>query len=148
MDGIEKGGSDLMEMNNQRAIDILQNANLGGVLRQAADYAVELLEAEKQGWLVVLPCKVGDKLYDKSGKVAEVEEFWVDKRNVSAQVHFQCDYDCNECAFNSWHTEYSGENSCDGEYGCAIVPVDELGKSVFLTREEAEAALRGRKEDG
>ena len=99
-------------------------------------------DLEEQGRLVVLPCKVGDKLYDKSGKVAEVEEFWVDKRNVSAQVHFQCDYDCNECAFNSWHTEYSGENSCDGEYGCAIVPVDELGKSVFLTREEAEAALK------
>ena len=79
------------------------------------------------------------------GKVAEVEEFWVDKRNVSAQVHFQCDYDCNDCAFNSWHTEHSGENSCDGEYGNAMVPVDDFGKTVFLTREEAERALEGRR---
>lgn len=40
-----------MDMTNQRAIDILKNANLGGVLRQAADYAIAVLMAaeEKEG---------------------------------------------------------------------------------------------------
>ena len=34
-----------MEMTDQRAIDILRNANLGGVLREAADYAIDVLRS-------------------------------------------------------------------------------------------------------
>lgn len=34
-----------MEMTDQRAIDILENANLGGVLREAANYAIEMLRS-------------------------------------------------------------------------------------------------------
>ena len=90
---------------------------------------------------LVLPCKVGDTVYSKDGKAAEIEEFIVDNRDIMAMVSFQCNYDCKDCAFNSWHTEYSGESSCDGEYGTAIVSLEDFGKTVFLTREEAEAAL-------
>lgn len=106
------------------------------------EHLVLLLEAEAKGLLVVLPCKVGDTVYSKDGKAAEVEEFCADKFRVTAMVSFGCDYDCKDCSFNSWHTEYSGENSCDGEYGMALVPDEQFGKTVFLTREEAEAALQ------
>lgn len=34
-----------MEMTDQRAIDILENANLSGVLREAANYAIEMLRS-------------------------------------------------------------------------------------------------------
>ena len=107
----------MTEMNSQRAIDILQNANLGGVLRQAADYAVELLEKQERGLLVVLPCKL------------DVDIF----RVYGGRVH------------EGWQTAYA-EVFADG-----IVVIDDsdngfeaddIGKTVFLTREEAEAALK------
>lgn len=102
----------------------------------------ELATADKQGRLVVLPCKVGDVLYDRSGKKAEVEEICIGRQDVSALVCFECDYNCDLCAFNSWRTEHSGENSCDGEYGQAAISLTEIGKTVFLTREEAEAKIK------
>lgn len=98
-------------------------------------------EAYQQGRLVVLPCKVGDTLYDRSGKKAEVEEICIGSNDRSALVCFECDYNCDLCAFNSWRTEHSGENSCDGEYGQAAISLAEIGKTVFLTREEAERAM-------
>ena len=107
-----------------------------------ADRLAYYEDMEEQGRLVVLPCEVGDRVYSKDGKYAEIEGFYVDKRSITAQVSFVCDYDCKYCAFNSWHTEYSGENSCDGEWGTAVVSVDEIGKTVFLTREDAERALK------
>ena len=100
-------------------------------------------QAEEQGRLEVLPCKVGDTLYDRSGKKAEVEEICIGSNDRSALVCFECDYNCDLCAFNSWRTEHSGENSCDGEYGQAAISLAEIGKTVFLTREEAERALEG-----
>lgn len=90
---------------------------------------------------VVLPCKVGEKLYSVDGKTAEVEEFLVDKRGISMTVSFECDHNCEECAFNSWRQEYCGEYSCDGEWGEMTIPATELGKSLFRTYEEAKAEL-------
>lgn len=40
-----------LEMNDKRAADILSNANLGGVLRSAADHAAERLRGA--GWISV-----------------------------------------------------------------------------------------------
>lgn len=96
---------------------------------------------------LVLPCKVGDTLYSKDGKVAEIEEFHIDKNNVHMTVSFKCDYNCERCAFNTWRQEYSGEYSCEGEWGEMTIPADEIGKTVFLTREEAEKALEGREDN-
>ena len=70
----------------------------------------ELAEADRDGRLVVLPCKVGDTVYilhrtfDGADVVGETELWWTD--------------------------------------------IPQLGKTVFLTREEAEKALEAMKDGG
>lgn len=72
-----------------------------------ADRIRELLKADKEGRLVVLPCKVGDTVYtllrtfDGADVVGETELWWTD--------------------------------------------IPQLGKTVFLTREEAEKELEATK---
>lgn len=92
----------------------------------------ELAEADRDGRVVVLPCKVGDTVYFV---LKDSPQFYPDT--------------------NGW---YIGESKvltvtdkgfCDGEVGGdCITPWDELGRTVFLTREEAEQALKEAKEDG
>lgn len=64
----------------------------------------ELVQAEREGRCVVLPCKVGDKVY------------WI----VDGGVF--------ECFFT-------------------IAAAEEVGKTVFLTREAAEEALKAREQE-
>lgn len=87
----------------------------------------ELIKANAEGRLVVLPCKVGAKLYeivenikrDRSGYQKVIKERIVD----SIGVH------------KGGHITFS--------FGITIgSSVTYLGKTVFFTREEAEAALR------
>lgn len=92
----------------------------------------ELAEADRDGRVVVLPCKVGDTVYFV---LKDSPQFYPDT--------------------NGW---YIGESKvltvtdkgfCDGEVGVdCITPWDELGRTVFLTREEAEQALKEAKENG
>lgn len=67
------------------------------------------LQAEQTGRLVVLPCKVGDTVYQiDAERVYESEVKWII-------------FDCDDIAFDE----------------------RAIGGSIFLTREEAEAALKG-----
>ena len=61
--------------------------------------------AEEDGRLVVLPCKVGTRVY-------EIYQF---------------------CGCGAWEIE---------EHKIKLEDLDKIGKTVFLTREEAEKALR------
>lgn len=47
----------------------------GRCLKVDPDRLRELAEADKDGHVVVLPCKVGDRLYRSSGNKSEVYEF-------------------------------------------------------------------------
>ena len=47
----------------------------GQCLKVDPDRLRELAEADKDGHVVVLPCKVGDRLYRSSGNKSEVYEF-------------------------------------------------------------------------
>ncbi len=78
----------------------------------------ELLQAEQDGRLVVLPCKVGDHVW-VDGREAVVENFfgYETERYLHAQFYDNMQY--------------------------IDIPFAEIGKTVFLTREEAEAALKG-----
>ena len=76
----------------------------------------EYEDAEEQGLLLRLPCKVGDTLYEASRQWKTVIT-----RTVAAIVI------CNN---NIWI-----RNGCGDTF--------EYGAEVFLTREEAEAALAG-----
>ena len=89
----------------------------------------ELAEADKDGRLVVLPCKVGDTVYEVTSR-KNISEYRV--KAIRVELF---------CTFIEWDIVAGFvEKSIFG------VPVDEIGKTVFLTREEAEAALEAMKD--
>lgn len=110
---------------------------------------VALMEADRAGRLVVLPCKVGDTVWAASGKIikCEIEEMYLcDGGGIEYLVTFDCDgADCKGCPFNRWEQDCSGERYCECEYGCSSFKDSDIGKTVFLTREEADRALEGKR---
>lgn len=115
------------------------------------DHLRDLVQAEKEGRLAVLPCKASDKLYvcgEKQIVECDIYEVYLDdKRGVEYLVSYECNMDCDGCPFNDWKQDFEGEYSCDGEYCQAAVFASDFGKTVFLTREEAESAVKRRTED-
>lgn len=89
-------------------------------LRSNADInmarVVELLRADAEGRLVVMPCKFGDTIY-------RIRRFKRGKNWTKEAVHI-------------FTTTLSMNNVAD------ILFNGVMGKTVFLTREEAEAALK------
>lgn len=83
----------------------------------------ELAEADKDGRLVVLPCKVGDTVWSSLDGAKYARECKVDFVNIG----------------NVGTTfVLSAKNGMREQYG---VTATAFGKTVFLTREEAEKAL-------
>lgn len=78
-------------------------------------------DAEEQGLLLRLPCKVGDEIY------------WLDHQNFINKSIVNCIY--VECGLGGIRIETL---TCD-------LCLNELGKTVFLTKEEAEKALEDMK---
>lgn len=108
----------------------------------------KLAEADKDGRCVVLPCKVTDELYVVGKKqIVEcdiAETYLHDDGTIEYLVNFECGEDCTGCPFDSWEREsVSDEYHCGGEYGDGSVSSKDFGKTVFLTREEAERAMEG-----
>ena len=92
---------------------------------EALDRFRQLVKADRAGQLVVLPCKVGQRVFalldtDKHISECEVEQF-----GLGHGIGFAC-------------IEPIGARG--RKYG---VSIEGFGKTVFLTREEAEAALKG-----
>lgn len=87
----------------------------------------ELLRAEQDGRLVVPPCKVGDTVWIKGDKFpAEIEEIRITDDGIYfAYVEYDRGYEETEVWDNCEFT------------------LSDIGKTVFLTREEAEKALEG-----
>lgn len=83
----------------------------------------ELYEAEKEGRMVVLPCKVGASIFRLG--VNEVLDFW--------QVE---------------HADVYEDEVVIVDDSYKFFTADDIGKSVFLTRDEAEAALALKGRDG
>ena len=114
------------------------------------DRLEELADADRAGRLVVLPCKGGDTVWAVSGKIikCEIEETYLyDGGGIEYFVTFDCDgADCKGCPFNRWEQDCSGERYCKCEYGCSSFKDSDIGKTVFFTHEEAEAALEAMKD--
>lgn len=93
---------------------LLAKSQLVSAFGVAAERLRELAEADKDGRLVVLPCKVGDTVY----RLQYIEQ---------TPGHFVV-----------------------GVVGIklALIWLEEFGKTVFLTREEAEKALEEAKRNG
>lgn len=87
--------------------------NRHNVLQKLADYE----DAEEQGLLLRLPCKVGSNIYlitDDGIDVADCREI----RVTDEEMYIESNTFCNWISF------------------------DEIGKTVFLTEEEAETKLK------
>ena len=105
---IEKAMEDCADTVAKNQFAISDINEMGGV-----DRLRELIQAERDGRLVVLPCKVGDTVY--AAETAPVVPLYVTHVGV-------------------W---------LDGADGGDWEDLKNIGKTVFLTREEAEAALKG-----
>lgn len=89
----------------------------------------KLAEADKDGRLVVLPCKAGDTVYEVTSRKT-ISEYRV--KAIRVELF---------CTFIEWDIVAGFvDKSIFG------VPVDDIGKTVFLTREEAEKALEAMKD--
>ena len=89
----------------------------------------KLAEADKGGRLAVLPCKAGDTVYEVTSRKT-ISEYRV--KAIRVELF---------CTFIEWDIVAGFvDKSIFG------VPVDEIGKTVFLTREEAEKALEAMKD--
>ena len=114
----------------------LINASIKGVtyptyIGKAADKLAAYEDAEEQGLLLQLPCKVGDKVYQISENFIEpctVETIFLGNyrnRNGNwcnmAEIH----YDRDDCPYVSTEMYFT-----------------DIGETVFLTETEAEAKLK------
>lgn len=89
---------------------------------------VALMEADRAGRLAVLPCKAGDTVYEVTSRKT-ISEYRV--KAIRVELF---------CTFIEWDIVAGFvDKSIFG------VPVDEIGKTVFLTREEAKKALEAMK---
>lgn len=115
-------------------------ANLQALINKLAAYE----DAEEQGLLLRLPCKVGDAVYlidkDENNRLQVYEGKWrrvslvQTSKNSSFELCGEISYDIHDCFYNDGRTMeqgmYVGQEST------------RIGKVVFLTREEAEAKLK------
>lgn len=91
---------------------------------------VALMEADRAGRLVVLPCKAGNTVYEVTSRKT-ISEYRV--KAIRVELF---------CTFIEWDIVAGFvDKSIFG------VPVDEIGKTVFLTHEEAKKALEAMKDE-
>lgn len=94
------------------------------------DRLEKLAEADRAGRLVVPPCKAGDTVYEVTSRKT-ISEYRV--KAIRVELF---------CTFIEWDIVAGFvDKSIFG------VPVDEIGKTVFLTREAAEKALEAIKDE-
>lgn len=96
--------------------------DIRAILKKLAAYE----DAEEQGLLLRLPCKVGDIVWEVNTERKRISKFLIETITV---------YPCNVIQFN-W-------TLLEGIYKNVVgFSKAELGTTVFLTREDAEAKLK------
>ena len=100
--------------------------------KQVSEYLRKLKEyedLEEHGRLIKLPCKVGDKIFlDFAGFGKDIDKFTV------KDFHLDCFEDGETILFCDYE---SNDKTLSGQ-----IDVTEFGKTVFLTKSEAEAKLK------
>lgn len=95
----------------------------------SVDRMLELLKADKDERVVVTPCKAGDTVYEVTSRKT-ISEYRV--KAIRVELF---------CTLIEWDIVAGFvDKSIFG------VTVDEIGKTIFLTREEAEKALEAMKD--
>lgn len=110
-------------------VDGCKNCYIQQVFKKLADYE----DLEDQGLLVRLPCKVGDTVYRVNAGAKQP----IIPMTVS-EIHFLCYKNERAVRFDAIGKEDMGE-SC--------YRLEDIGKTVFLTREEAEKKLEEMKNE-
>lgn len=124
-----------MRMESKEALDIIREridlaereyAEQVPEYIEALKLSAELLQADANGQLVVLPCKVGDTVYEVQELRKRIQPYTIIAVHISnCSILFGWEVKDDEGIY----TNVNG--FCD--YA--------IGKTVFLTHEEAEAAL-------
>ena len=97
-------------------------ADIGDILGKLADYE----DAEEQGLLLKLPCKIGSTLY----------------QTISNRIN---EYKVIGLCFDIYHNKWMYEVVYYGtDFDChkTVCDFNRIGKSVFLTKAEAEQKLK------
>lgn len=103
------------------------------IISNVIDKLAEYEDLEEQDRLIKLPCKVGDTVYVKMAQYCKTHYV---EAEVKDFVHF---ISCGFCIVVT--SKYFDKQN---------IPFSEFGKTVFLTKSEAEAKLkelRGRKDE-
>lgn len=101
---------------------LMAKAKVASAFGVAAERLRELAEADKAGRLVVLPCKAGDEL-------------WTFYNYPDEQV----------CSFTVTDISTLNGRTMLNTSRCGVIDARDVGKTVFLTREEAVEALEAMK---
>lgn len=97
---------------------------------EALDRVRQLVKADRAGRLVVLPCKVGGEVYSTLDDIGRLHQCRVTYVLLDERPYL------NTIALKP--VDYEGS-----QYGASF---GAFGKTVFLTREEAEAALEAKRD--
>lgn len=110
--------------------ELLDESNENQMGKTKAYYKLQEYEdLEEQGRLIKLPCKVGDKIFlDFAGFGKDIDKFTV------KDFHLDCFEDGEAILFCDYE---SNDRTLSGQ-----IDVMEFGKTVFLTKSEAEAKLK------
>ena len=98
------------------------------------DELADLIRAKRDGRIIVPPCKVGDTVYAVNYQNRKVTEIAI------RSIEYDAERTTVKCVY--WESECRGLLHRYDYY----FYLDEIGKTVFLTREEAEKALAERSE--
>lgn len=101
----------------------MENQELASYLCTNGDRAIALGEADAEGRVVILPCKIGDTLFRPLSWRNIVEKCTVSLLTQKAD--------------KSWKIRLTSENFRT----TFEITINDIGKTVFLTSEEAEKAL-------
>lgn len=135
----------------ERLIELLDNGCYEAINKcKGEDSNKKLCEflADKllENGVIVPLVNVGDTVYIKGESVEVVEFLHIDKEiNYLASVDCEARY-CGDCPFYEDDISWEGEHDCK-TYGCLVFTAKDIGRTVFLTREEVEKALKEREEN-
>ena len=115
-----------------RLIELL-NADMSGC---DGDYAEEMADQLLANGVIVPPCKVGDTVY------------YINVNSLNLWVKPNTIYEADVVRIVTTKLGTSLVIQIHNEYGCTEIPnIKDFGKTVFLTREEAEQKLESMRKE-
>lgn len=135
-----------MRLTNASTHEARSDVTIREIISRLAAYE----DAEEQGRLAILPCKVGDTVYEvgvNTEACCDCDHYYVFD-GIDAMCDINLDAD---------HPRFPDKPLCRKQFfeirqyqvarDYILRNIDAFGKTVFISREEAEAALKGGQTD-